>query len=100
MGGDRIAIQLDGAIKRRDGSRVVAAFHIGLAKTDESIGKRWIKLGNFSKLNNRLLEFLLFLCSHSCLQMLRRLARRALPCKPQEQEGCDHGFSGSRTSRN
>src|SRR5947209_8474200 len=85
----------------RSGRRpVVAALDVDLAEADEAVREFRVEFGNLLKLGDGNIELPFFLGCDSRLHVLGALWRRNLPCEQENQECADHGFSGSRTSRN
>src|SRR5439155_22613287 len=87
-------------LQRMDRSSVVMFLHVGLSQSDKAIGQLRFQLSDFLKFRNRAVKLFLFFSFCGRLQMLVRLRRNGLPHQPENEECPDHGFPGSRTSRN
>ena len=100
MRGREIRRQFKSMLEGCDCGTVILMFHVGLAKVYETFCQRRRKLGCFLEFGDGNVEVPLFLGVRTRLQMLQRLRRDRLPGQPKHQQDSDHGFSGSRTSRN
>ena len=74
--------------------------HVGFAQVNKGFRQVGIELGGFSELYDGGVQPPLFARVESLAEMLRCVRRRALQSQPKEQDCVDHGFSGSRISRN
>ena len=98
--GGQIRRQFKSMLEGRDGGAVILILHVGLAQIYEAFRQRGREFRHFLEFGDGNVEVALLLGLRAGLQMLQRLGRDGLPRQPKHQQDSDHGFSGSRTSRN
>src|SRR5579864_641139 len=99
MSGEQVIIEFQGSLERRDRSAVIMVLQIRLAQTYKAGGDSRLEFSHFTIFGNRDFEVPILLGFGSGLHVLDDLRRRALRCKEKQDEGTNHGRSGSRISR-
>ena len=100
VSGRQLRRQLHGALEGRDSGAVIPVFHIGLAEVYKAVGQVGLQFSDFCEFSDSDIEMALFVSLDARLHMLQCLGRSRLPRQPECQQDSNHGFSGSRTSRN
>jgi len=100
VGPFEIGAKLKRALERRDRGGIIAFLDEHVTEIHKCCGELGIEFRRFLKFHNRGIQLAALLRLDAGMQMLLRRRRASLRCEPQKDRGADHGFSGSRTSRN